>query len=298
VKPSDEERELVRLLAEQHSPLTSLVAELRNRGPDATELASLASRLTLQGVDVASRVPSLQTSTAWKKWTVAASGAASVVIVWLAVRAPARSPTVPVDDGGRSLSAHATTKAESLTTARSASGATPARGPVRGLQPDATTAAAAAPAAPEQRTLVPSVSPLGTSPFVAGERAAPPSAGAETAANADAPVPRPKSIGSSSQPGVTNDFDGKGEASAAPSEIELLRDARLALRQSPERALELSERHAQLYSQGRLSQERELIAISALISLGRRTAALSRGARFERTFPSSPYRKQVGELLR
>jgi hypothetical protein len=80
--------------------------------------------------------------------------------------------------------------------------------------------------------------------------------------------------------------------------MDLLRDARLALRQSPERALELAERHAQVYPQGRLTQERELLAISALVSLGRRTAALSRGARFERSFPSSPYRKQLGELLR
>jgi hypothetical protein len=85
---------------------------------------------------------------------------------------------------------------------------------------------------------------------------------------------------------------------AAPSELELLRDARLTLRQSPARALELTGEHARLYPQGKMTQERELIAVSALVLLGRRTAALSRAAAFERQYPASPYRKQLSDLLR
>jgi hypothetical protein len=131
-----------------------------------------------------------------------------------------------------------------------------------------------------------------------GQRAAPLSASPESAAMAGRSTPSPLAEGPSAHRTATNEPDVKTEAPAGPSEIELLRDARLALRQSPERALALAERHAQLYPQGRLTQERELLAISALVSLGRRTAALARGVRFERTFPSSPYRKQVGELLR
>jgi hypothetical protein len=61
--------------------------------------------------------------------------------------------------------------------------------------------------------------------------------------------------------------------------------------------LSLTEQHARLYPQGKLVQERELIAISALVALGRRTAALSRGARFDAAYPTSAYRKQIGELL-
>lgn len=80
--------------------------------------------------------------------------------------------------------------------------------------------------------------------------------------------------------------------------MELLRDARLVLRQSPSRALELTDEHARLYPQGKMTQERELLAVSALVALGRRTAALSRAASFERQFPTSPYRKQLGDLLR
>jgi hypothetical protein len=88
------------------------------------------------------------------------------------------------------------------------------------------------------------------------------------------------------------------QAAGAPTEIELLRDARLALRQSPARALELAEQHARLYPGGKLTQEREVLAISALVALGRRTGALDRGARFDAAFPTSPYRKQVADLLR
>lgn len=84
---------------------------------------------------------------------------------------------------------------------------------------------------------------------------------------------------------------------SAPSELELLRDARLALKSSPAAALQFTERHRSSYPSGKLSQERELIAISALVALGRRTAALARAASFERAYPSSPYRKQIGELL-
>jgi hypothetical protein len=87
-------------------------------------------------------------------------------------------------------------------------------------------------------------------------------------------------------------------AAAAPSEIELLREARLALRSSPASALAVTEQHGRLYPRGKLTQERELIAISALMALGRRTAALSRVSAFERAFPGSPYRKQIAELLR
>jgi hypothetical protein len=81
-------------------------------------------------------------------------------------------------------------------------------------------------------------------------------------------------------------------------EIELLRDARLALRQSPARALQLTEEHARSYPRGKMTQERELIAVSALVALGRRAAALSRVASFERLYPTSPYRKQMNDLLK
>jgi len=70
------------------------------------------------------------------------------------------------------------------------------------------------------------------------------------------------------------------------------------LRSSPAQALALTEQHRLLYPRGAMTQERELIAISALVGSGRRTAALSRVAEFERNFPNSLYRKQITELVR
>jgi hypothetical protein len=83
---------------------------------------------------------------------------------------------------------------------------------------------------------------------------------------------------------------------AQPTEVALLRDARLALSESPGEALALAERHRVLFAHGAMVQERELIAISALARLGRHTAVLARAAQFERDFPNSPYRKQVSAL--
>lgn len=83
---------------------------------------------------------------------------------------------------------------------------------------------------------------------------------------------------------------------ARPTEVALLRDARLALNSNPTEALALSEQHRALYPRGAMVQERELIAISALARLGRHSAVLARAAQFERDFPTSPYRKQVNAL--
>ena len=47
MKPADEMQELTRLLAQETSPLASSLGALRDHGPDAAELASLASRLAL-----------------------------------------------------------------------------------------------------------------------------------------------------------------------------------------------------------------------------------------------------------
>jgi hypothetical protein len=165
VKPSDEELELGRLLAEQHSPLTSLVAELRDRGPDATELASLASRLALQGVDVTSRVATAHASAVWKKWALAASGGASAIIIWLALPGPGRSPAVAVDSSGRT---HAPQDARALTTARDDR---ELPGTARGLRPNAPSPVGAATGSVVAgQTLAPSAPPLATSSPLPAER--------------------------------------------------------------------------------------------------------------------------------
>jgi hypothetical protein len=80
---------------------------------------------------------------------------------------------------------------------------------------------------------------------------------------------------------------------AAPDEAQLLRSARATLPSAPARALELTAEHERLYRSGMLVQEREAIAIEALMRLGRRSEATARADRFLARFPASPYRARI-----
>lgn len=291
MKQADEERELTRLLAQEPSPLTSSLDALREHGPDAAELASLASRLALHGLDVSVPQPQPRTNH-WKKWAMGGAGSASAVLIWLGLRGAQPLP-------------HALPVAESV-----ASAVTAAQPPLPGEKvveraasgvsraPSATTAIGAPSESASLAVIraLPSSSSPEHSTGVAPDPAAVPVPGtdlrgtlAPSGAKAHAPA-APAAGATRTAPLSPGDV-------TAPSELELLRDARLALRQSPTRALQLTDEHARLYPRGKLTQERELIAVSALVGLGRRTAALSRAANFERLYPSSPYRKQMGDLL-
>jgi hypothetical protein len=286
VKQAEEQHELEQLLAREASPLGDSLVVLKQRGPDATELASLASRLQLQGIEVTTQ-PGSPSAPLPKKWLIGGAGGVVAVLLWLGLRptppapyadarSPARAsteliaPPIPVPaplSQGSPLDAH---RRGSATLSESARAPAPESGaPSTAAAPEPATARTAAPAAdvaaPSMRSSLLTTSSAAPTP-------------ATPSATAPASVPSAQGLG-------------------APSEIELLRDARFALKQSPARALELTDEHARRYARGKLVQERELIAISALVALGRRTAALSRGANFERAFPQSPYREQVSDLL-
>ena len=297
MKPAELDFDLPRLDAATEPRLCEAVATLRSQGPDATELASLASRLALAGIDVTPPAPApapLRAPMHWKKW-LAAGGAASGALVWFfsSVKPPVPPVAVP-NTASRAL-------------------AVEARGPApRGAVSASSQASQMRPAAPHE--------PNPPSPLRAEE--APPTttetsedepapsiahdAAAAPASDDQGSLPAPAGMGntrshapSTSLPrSVSSAHAETPELRDAPSEIELLRDARLALKQAPARALTLVEAHARAYPAGKLTQERELIGISALVALGRRTAALSRGARFQHDFPKSPYRDQVQQLLR
>ena len=294
-----EERELSRLLAED-APSPSLVSALRERGPDATELASLASRLALQGIDV-TPPQTAATPSPWKKWAAGGAGSVAVVVAWLALRGPVAEAPKPSSVAASPPSAVAAqavpVSSAGVTTAPGAA----ARRVAVGGEPDqvAATPPAAAKEAGQPPADAPPSEPAralgGPAPIQRAERSAPatsepPSSSAGVRSSEGAPS-------KGAAPGF---MSPPNEASAVggPTEIELLRDARLALRQSPARALELAEQHARLYPGGKLTQERELMAVSALVALGRRTAALARAERFDAAFPTSPYRKQIADLLR
>jgi hypothetical protein len=79
--------------------------------------------------------------------------------------------------------------------------------------------------------------------------------------------------------------------------VTLLRDAQDALRTAPAAALFLADEHAARFPAGVLAQEREVIAIEALIKTGRREEARARAARFLAAIPRTAYRPRVEALL-
>lgn len=90
--------------------------------------------------------------------------------------------------------------------------------------------------------------------------------------------------------------------SAAPTadpetEVHLLQRAREALTSDAATALTLTQLHAARFPSGALGQEREVVAIQALVQLGRRDEARARAARFLSAFPGSAHRPRLEALL-
>jgi hypothetical protein len=81
-------------------------------------------------------------------------------------------------------------------------------------------------------------------------------------------------------------------------EVLLLRRAHEALLAgAPAQALTLTDDHARAFPKGTLVQEREVIAIEALLDLGRREVALQRVERFRARFPGSAHLPRIEQLL-
>lgn len=290
MKPVDSLGELPRLRNASNPGLTSALQGLAARGPDASELASLASRLALQGVPMNAPAASGAT-TPGAGWKLALAGTATAVAVgaWLLWPTPTVERLPPAQPA-------ATGFVVPLTSVQSALKSPRPNGVGRTAP-----SAAATPLASARPSDTPMPAPsLTTLPEPETREATPPAALAAPPQAAEQTVREPAST--KRTPSASRGSDALATATPtaaadAPSELELLRGARLALKSSPAEALRLAEQHRSSYAAGKLSQERELIAISALVALGRRTAALARAASFERAFPTSPYRKQIGELL-
>ena len=80
-------------------------------------------------------------------------------------------------------------------------------------------------------------------------------------------------------------------------ELSLLRQAQEAVATAPARALSLCATHAERFGGGVLGQEREVIAIDALLRLGRVTEARQRAERFRVTFPGSAHTRRIDAAL-
>lgn len=79
----------------------------------------------------------------------------------------------------------------------------------------------------------------------------------------------------------------------------LLERARVALgRGDPSGALETLDRHATRHPSGRLAEEREVLAVQALVAAGRKDEAQARAARFHREHPTSAFGSAIDALVR
>lgn len=83
----------------------------------------------------------------------------------------------------------------------------------------------------------------------------------------------------------------------APDELTLVSDAQRSLAGAPADALSLAERATTLYPDGSLAQEREMVAVNALLALGRVDEARARADRFRARWPRSPHVRRLDVLL-
>jgi hypothetical protein len=84
---------------------------------------------------------------------------------------------------------------------------------------------------------------------------------------------------------------------AVPNELQVIDAARQALRSSPARALALTDEHEQRFPHGRMAEERDVIRISALMSLGQTSRARALAREFLRLNNGSAYARRVEAVL-
>ena len=82
----------------------------------------------------------------------------------------------------------------------------------------------------------------------------------------------------------------------ADTESALLQRAQQALSGRPGAALALANEHLARYPGGMFAQEREVIAVSALVAMGRAGEARTRAAAFVAAYPRSAHRPRVEAL--
>lgn len=87
------------------------------------------------------------------------------------------------------------------------------------------------------------------------------------------------------------------DAEPSETEVSYLRRSRNALHSDPARALSIANGHTSRYPHGSLDQERELIAIDALVRLGQRDQARARADAFRAHYPNSAHLGRVSALV-
>lgn len=102
----------------------------------------------------------------------------------------------------------------------------------------------------------------------------------------------------SAKPTTTASAMTKSAAPNAAEEVKMLERAQDALRSARHAdALSLCNEHATRYPNGMLAQEREVIAVEALVKTGRTAEAKARAEKFKARFPGSSHTRRIDTLL-
>jgi hypothetical protein len=151
--------------------------------------------------------------------------------------------------------------------------------------------ASRSPSAPPPAAPAPVVEPAAPAPLQ-------PAAAANVGPTEAVPTVSPADLPSA--PVAATKAPAAAKNAAAPSEadeIALLGRAHDALRASPAESLALCKEHETKYAGGHFAQEREAVAIEALVYLRRTDEARRRFAEFERRWPTSSHRVHLESLL-
>lgn len=138
----------------------------------------------------------------------------------------------------------------------------------------------------------PSIAPMGTPPTEPAAIAMPVESPPDQPAPAMTPSPDKAKAAAPSR----NRRAGTGSA-AGDDEFPLLNRAHRALPRDPAGALALAEEHRRRFPGSSLDQERELIAITALVDLGRMAEARRKADQFARQYPASAYVGRIHTLV-
>jgi hypothetical protein len=98
------------------------------------------------------------------------------------------------------------------------------------------------------------------------------------------------------QPKAHATTSASASAEGPEAEVKLLERAQDALRARPAEALAICDDHARRFPRGMLAQEREVIAIEALVKAGRPSDAKTRAERFKKAFPGSSHTRRIDTL--
>ena len=248
--------------------LRRLLRAGRSEVPDPERLRGVATRLGF-GTVAPPATPGVAAKTsAAGGLTIAASSSAKVGALVLLVLAA----------GGGLLATRNRTMP--LTAAAMPAASTSAEGPQSPLLPPAD--AVIEPASVEEPPLAQRTAQLGSAQAVVRTKPA---------------ITRYASVSPSSVQGVAPAASVVVAPPAVETEAGLVQQAQRALADNPTRALELADRADDRFPSGALVQEREVVAIEALVQLGRHDDARARAGHFLRRFPGSVHQRHIETLL-